>query len=171
MSVVALSPTSFPMSSSWLSLRRSDDSGIAPAPCSSAARASTRSSACRSSSFCRAGAVEAGSEDFSSAMRNYICLDPAEYDVELSDKGIADRVGQGEGTNECRLRVGASRPIHRPQVVADIAVENLRRRALEQECSAANRGGALVALASPVRRCLRRDVSVTRDACDSDTAS
>src|SRR5688572_29081498 len=107
---------------------RSDDSGIAPAPCSSAARASTRSSACRSSSFGRTAdtgaGTGAGTEDFSSAMPNYMRLDPAEYDVQLSDKGVADGVGNPESTNECGSQVGSDLPVHRSQIVAHVAIED-----------------------------------------------
>src|SRR4030088_1819970 len=151
--VPALSPTSFPMSRSWLSLMRSLESGSAPAPWSSAARARTRSSACLSSSVCRAG-----SEDFSSAMQNYICLNPPEYDLELTSERIPDSVGQRKRRNECRLRVGAGRPGHRGQVVAHVSVDELRRRTLEEKRSAANGRGALVALPDSAAGLLRRDV-------------
>src|SRR3982074_2360031 len=137
--VAALSPTSFPMSRSWLSLMRSLESGSAPAPWSSAALARTRSSAFLSSSVCRAG-----SEDFSSAMQNYICLNPPEYDLELTSERIPDGVGQRKRRNERRLRVGARRPIHRPQVVAHVSVKELRRRALEEKRSTADSRRTLI---------------------------
>src|SRR6266566_7604806 len=97
---------------------RSLESGMAPAPCSSAARASTRSSACLSSRVCRAG-----SEDFSPAMQNYICLNPPEYDIELASQSVADRIRQREGSSECRLHVHAGRAVHCSEIVAHIPVE------------------------------------------------
>src|SRR2546423_130630 len=105
---------------------RSLESGSAPAPWSSAARARTRSSACLSSSVCRAG-----SEDFSSAMQNYICLNPSKYHIELTSESFSDRVRQSERRDERRLRVGAGRAIYRAQVVSHVPVEELRRSALE----------------------------------------
>src|SRR6476659_1856820 len=101
------------MSRSWLSLMRSEESGIAPAPCSSAALASTRSSACLSSRVCLVG-----SDDFSSAMPNYICLNPSEYDVQLAGESVANRIGQAECRDESGLRVGTRGAVDRPQIVA-----------------------------------------------------
>src|SRR5215210_820424 len=155
--VAGLSPTSFPMSRSWLSLIRSEDSAIAPAPCSSAARASTRSSACLSRSDCRAGAG-AGSGDFSSAMQNYIGLNPPEYDLELTDESITDGLCHPEYAVERGLHVSAGRAIHGPQIVAHVAIENLRRRPLQQKRASTNRRGALVTLANTGAPLLGRDV-------------
>src|SRR4030081_3754133 len=120
---------------------RSLESGSAPAPWSSAARARTRSSACLSSSVCRAG-----SEDFSSAMQNYICLNPSEYDLELASERVPDRVGQSKRRDKRGLHVGTGRPIHRGQVVAHVSVDELRRSILEEKRTATNRRRALVAL-------------------------
>src|ERR1700738_1902160 len=125
--VAALSPTSFPMSRSCFSLMRSLESGSAPAPWSSAARARTRSRACLSSSVCRAG-----SEDFSSAMQNYIRLNPSEYHIELASERVPDRVGGRKRRDDRRLQVAARRPIHRVQVVAHVPVEDLWRSTLEE---------------------------------------
>src|ERR1700682_6769469 len=131
--VAALSTTSLPMSRICFSLMRALESGSAPAPWSSAARARTRSRACLSSSVCRAG-----SEDFSSAMQNYICLNPSEYHIELASERVPDRIGQRKRRDERRLQVGARRSIHRGQVVAHIPVDDLWRSALEENRSAAN---------------------------------
>src|SRR6267143_4444421 len=160
--VAALSPTSFPMSRSWLSLIRSLESGSEPAPWSSAARARTRSRACLSSSVCRAG-----SEDFSSAMQNYICLNPSEYHIELASERVPDRVGQCKRRDEGRLRVDAGRPIHRVQVIAHVPVDDLWRSALEEKCSATNGCSALVAFPDSGAGLLRRDVVLHRRGGDT----
>src|SRR5882762_4029525 len=147
--VAGLSPTSFPISRSWLSLIRSLDSGSALAPWSPAARASTRSSACRSSSVWRAG-TGTGTGDFSlggaGAMQNYICLNPSEYDIELAGQGVANRVGQRKGRRKRRLHVRAGRPVDRSQIVAHVAVEYLGRGALDEQSAGTHRRGALITL-------------------------
>src|ERR1700682_1617282 len=160
--VAALSPTSFPMSRSCFSLMRSLESGSAPAPWSSAARARTRSRACLSSSVCRAG-----SEDFSSAMQNYICLNPSEYHIELTGERVPDRVGQRKRRDERRLRVGAGRPIHRAQVVAHVSVDELRRSTLKENPPPPTARRALVALADSAPGLLRRDVIPYRGGGDT----
>src|ERR1700674_4522912 len=132
---------------------RSVESGSAPAPWSSAARARTRSSACLSSSVCRAG-----SEDFSSAMQNYICLNPSQYDIELAGERVTNRIGQGKCRDERRLHVGAGRPGHRAEVVAHVSVEDLRRSTLEEKRSSAHCGRALVAIPDSSATLLGRDV-------------
>src|ERR1700686_1764387 len=136
---------------------RSVESGSAPAPWSSAARARTRSRACLSSSVCRAG-----SEDFSSAMQNYICLNPSEYHIELTGKCVPDRIRQRKRRRERRLQVRARRPIHRVEVVAHVSVDELWRSSLKEKRSAANGRRALVALSDSASGLLRRDVVLHR---------
>jgi len=55
----------------------------------------------------------------------YICLNPPKYDIELADKGIANCVGERERRGEGRLNVRARWTVHRLQIVAHVAVENL----------------------------------------------
>src|SRR5450759_2441343 len=88
-----------------------------------------------------------GSGDFSSAMQNYICLNPPEYDVQLPDQSVANGVGERESRCERCLNVRAHWPVHGLQVVAQVAVENLGRRALNEKRSPAHGRSALVALA------------------------
>src|SRR3954471_3043510 len=152
-----LSPTSFPISSNWFSLIRSPDSATALDTCSSAARARTRSSAWRSSGCWRAGTA-AGAGDFSSAMQNYICLNPSEYDIELAAQRVANRVGNREGRVERRLKVAGRGAVYGAQIVPHVPVEYVGRGSLDEESPTTHGSSTLITIAQPVSPLLRGDV-------------
>src|SRR5438105_7237539 len=91
-------------------------------------------------------------------MQNYICLNPSQYHVQLASYGIANRVGDRERRCERRLKVRANRAVHRTQVVSHVAVENLGRRALDQQRPTSYGRRALVTLPESGPALLRRDV-------------
>src|SRR5712691_13334561 len=87
-----------------------------------------------------------------------ICLNPPEYDVQLADQGVTNRVGDPESRCEGCLRVCARWPVHGLQIVAHVAIENLRRRALNEKRSGTHRRRALIALAESGTALLGSDV-------------